>query len=34
MKYYIYYISKPEIRYGEPWRIMLKDNEKLKLPEK
>lgn len=29
-----YYIGKPEISYGEPWRIMLKDNEKLKLPEK
>lgn len=29
-----YYIGKPEISYGEPWAIMLQDDEKLKLPEK
>ena len=29
-----YYIGKPEISYGEPWKIMLQDDEKLKLPEK
>ena len=28
-----YYVGKPEISYGEPWHIMLQDNEKLKLPE-
>ena len=26
--------SKPEISCGEPWRIMLQDDEKLKLPKK
>ena len=29
-----YYVGKPEISYGEPWKIMLQDDEKLKLPEK
>jgi hypothetical protein len=28
-----YYVGKPEISYGEPWKIMLQDDEKLKLPE-
>lgn len=28
-----YYIGKPEISYGEPWKIMLQDDEKRKLPE-
>jgi hypothetical protein len=29
-----YYVGKPEISHGEPWKIMLQDDEKLRLPKK
>jgi hypothetical protein len=32
IKYYV--TNKPVISYGEPWKIMLQDDEKLKLPKK